>query len=307
MQSRPEVQRDIAAPNPGLKMIDVMKKFTWAIGPAMLLLLACSKKADVGDDLPPYQPPVQQVKTYSFDAAPAWSDEFNTDGAPDANKWTYDVGGTGWGNHELEYYTNTTNNANISGGILTITARKESMGGMNYTSSRLVSKTPADLLYGRIEIRAKLPAGRGTWPAIWMLPNDYAYGNWPNSGEIDIMEHVGFDPANVHFSIHDQVNFAGNSKTSTLKIPTYQTDFHTYRADWTPDSIKGYYDDQLVFTYNNPNTGWQMWPFDKSFHILLNLAIGGDWGGSQGVDDTIFPCAMQVDYVRYYKMVTTVK
>lgn len=284
-----------------------MKKLIWALCPVLMLGMACSKKTEVGSDLPPYQPPVQQVKTYSFETTAAWADEFNTDGAPDASKWTYDTGGSGWGNHELEYYTSTTNNANISGGMLSITARKENVGGMNYSSARMVSKTPADLIYGRIEVRAKLPAGRGTWPAIWMLPNDYAYGSWPNSGEIDIMEHVGYDPANVHFSIHDQVNYGGNSKTSTMKIPTFSSDFHLYRADWTPDGMKGYYDDQLVFTYTNPNTGWQSWPFDKAFHMMLNLAVGGDWGGAQGVDDSIFPCTMQVDYVRYYKLITTVK
>ncbi|MDB5091696.1 MAG: glycoside hydrolase family 16 [Mucilaginibacter sp.] len=265
-------------------------------------LLSCSKKQAV---LPPFVPVTQTPKVYTFDTTAAWADEFDTDGAPDPSKWGYDVGGGGWGNHELEYYTNTVNNASITNGILTITAKKETIGGMNYSSSRMVSKASNDLLYGRIEVKAKLPAGKGTWPAIWMLPNDYAYGNWPNSGEVDIMEMVGFDPNNVHFSIHDQTNFGGNSKTSTLNIPTAETDFHIYRADWTPDGIKGYYDNTLVFTFLNDKTGNSAtWPFDKPFHILLNLAIGGDWGGSQGVDDSIFPTAMQVDYVRYYKMIT---
>ncbi len=265
-------------------------------------ILSCSKKQAV---LPPFVPVTQSAKVYTFETTPAWSDEFDTDGAPDPNKWGYDVGGGGWGNHELEYYTNTTSNASVTNGILSITAKKESMGGMNYTSSRLVSKTPADMLYGRIEVKAKLPSGKGTWPAIWMLPNDYAYGNWPKSGEIDIMEMVGYDPNNVHFSIHDQANFAGNSKTSTMNIPTAMTDYHIYRADWTPEGIKGYYDDILVFTFLNDKTGNSAtWPFDKPFHILLNLAIGGDWGGAQGVDDAIFPTEMQVDYVHYYKMIT---
>ncbi|SHN25083.1 glycoside hydrolase family 16 protein [Mucilaginibacter sp. OK098] len=265
-------------------------------------MLSCSKKQAV---LPPFVPVTQTPKVYTFDTIAAWADEFDTNGAPDPNKWGYDVGGGGWGNHELEYYTNTVNNASITNGILTITAKKESIGGMNYSSSRMVSKASNDLLYGRIEVKAKLPVGKGTWPAIWMLPNDYAYGNWPNSGEVDIMEMVGFDPNNVHFSIHDQTNFGGNSKTSTLNIPTAETDFHIYRADWTPDGIKGYYDNTLVFTFLNDKTGNSAtWPFDKPFHILLNLAIGGDWGGSQGVDDSIFPTAMQVDYVRYYKMIT---
>jgi beta-glucanase (GH16 family) len=279
-----------------------MKKINLIIYPFLALgMLSCSKKAAV---LPPFVPITPVAKVYTFDTTVAWGDEFSTDGAPDPTKWTYDTGGSGWGNHELEYYTNTTNNASITNGILSITAKKESMGGMNYTSSRMVSKTPSDMLYGRIEVKAKLPSGKGTWPAIWMLPNDYAYGNWPNSGEVDIMEMVGYDPNNVHFSIHDQTNFGSNSKSGTMMIPTASTAFHLYRADWTPDGIKGYYDDVLVYSFKNDGAGSATWPFDKPFHILLNLAIGGDWGGAQGVDDTIFPTTMQVEYVHYFKMIT---
>jgi beta-glucanase (GH16 family) len=283
-----------------------MKKLMWGICPLILLSLSCSKGSGSGNTMPDFVPVVTPPKTYTFDTNVAWSDEFDYTGAPDPAKWQYDVGGGGWGNSELQYYTNTTNNASVANGILTITARKENMGGMGYTSSRMVSKFSSDMLYGRIEMKIKIPAGRGTWPAGWMLPNDYAYGSWPNSGEIDIMEYVGFDPNNVHFSTHDQANYGGNSKTSTLNIPTATTTFHLYRMDWTPDAIKGYYDDQLVFTYTNDKKGqFATWPFDKPFHILLNLAIGGTWGGTQGVDDTIFPVSMQVDYVRFYKMITS--
>lgn len=283
-----------------------MKKLIYGLYPLLLLSLSCKKSGSGDSTLPNFVPIVQAPKTYTFDTNVAWADEFTTDGAPDATKWQYDTGGGGWGNNELEYYTNTTNNAYVSGGILNITARKESMGGMNYTSARMASKFTSDMLYGRIEIKAKLPAGRGNWPAIWMLPNDYAYGSWPNSGEIDIMEQVGYDPNNVHFSIHDQLNNGGNSKTSTLNIPTSNTAFHLYRVDWTPDAVKGYYDDQLVFTFaNDYKSNFATWPFDKPFHMMLNLAIGGNWGGIQGVDDTIFPNTMQIDYVRFYKMITS--
>lgn len=279
-----------------------MKKKYFILPFLLIGIIACSKKET---PLAQFVPVVTPPKVYTFDTTATWADEFDVDGAPDPTKWGYDVGGGGWGNNELEYYTNTTDNASISNGILSITARNDTMGGMNYTSARMVSKTPETLLYGRIEVRAKLPAGRGNWPAIWMLPNDYAYGSWPNSGEVDIMEMVGYDPNNVHFSIHDQVNFGGNSKTSTLNIPTAISDFHIYRCDWTPDGIKGYYDDTLVFTFLNDKTGSSAtWPFDKPFHILLNLAIGGNWGGIQGVDNTAFPMSMQVDYVHYYKMIT---
>jgi beta-glucanase (GH16 family) len=280
-----------------------MKKLLLGICPILILGMAsCAKKNELV--LPPFKPIVEPAKVYGFESTVSWSDEFDADGAPDPAKWTYDVGGSGWGNNELEYYTSTTNNAIIQNGILTITARKETMSGMNYTSSRMVSKNGSAMLYGRVEVKAKLPAGRGTWPAIWMLPNDYSYGAWPNSGEIDIMEHVGYDPNNVHFSVHNQLFNGGNSKTSTLNIPTSSTEFHVYRADWTPTDIKGYYDDQLVFTYTNDGKGSPGWPYDKPFHVLLNLAIGGNWGGIQGVDDSIFPVSMQVDYVRFYKMTT---
>jgi beta-glucanase (GH16 family) len=279
-----------------------MKKLYTSIYPFLFLsMLSCSKKEAV---LPDFVPIVQAPKVYSFESTAAWADEFNAEGAPDANKWTYDVGGSGWGNNELQYYTNTTNNASVKDGFLTITAKKEPFQGMAYTSSRMVSKTGSDLLYGRIEVRAKIPAGTGTWPAIWMLPNDYAYGDWPKSGEMDIMEHVGYDQGNVHFSLHTQLNNASNSKTSTLNMPTASTEFHTYRADWTSETIKGYYDDQLVFSYTNDTKGFAGWPFDKPFHVLLNLAVGGNWGGVKGVDDTVFPASMQVDYVRFFKLIT---
>lgn len=279
-----------------------MKKLLSGVSAIMFLaaLLACSKKSEPA--LPPFKPIEEPAKTYGFESTVAWADEFSTDGAPDAGKWNYDVGGSGWGNNELQYYTSTTNNAMIKDGILTITAKKENMGGREYSSSRMVSKNNSDMLYGRYEVKAKLPAGRGTWPAIWMLPNDYAYGAWPISGEIDIMEHVGYDPNNVHFSVHNQLYNAANSKTSTKNIPTAFSDYHVYRCDWTPTSIKGYYDDELVFTYNNDGKGIAGWPYDKPYHLLLNLAVGGNWGGVQGVDDSIFPVSMQVDYVRFYKM-----
>src|SRR6202022_4266671 len=195
-------------------------------------------------------------------------------------------------------------NASVAGGLLTITAKKEAMGGRNYTSARLLSKNKGNFLYGRIEVKAKLPPGKGTWPAIWMLPTDWVYGNWPNSGEFDIMEEVGYDPGVIHVSAHTQAyNFKiNNQKSGAITVPTALTDFHVYRADWTPYAVRGYVDDKLVLTYVNDGTGSAVWPFDQKFHLLLNIAIGGDWGGQQGVDDTIFPTSMAIDYVRVYKM-----
>jgi len=269
----------------------------------LVMIAASCSKSNKGGGVIDLQSP--QDKNWQFETTPVWSDEFDYTGAPDQSKWDYDIGGSGWGNNELEYYTNSTNNAKVENGKLYIVARQENMGGMNYTSARLVTRNKGDFLYGRIEVNAKLPAGRGTWPAIWMLPTDWAYGSWPKSGEVDIMEHVGYDPNNVLSSIHTQSynHSIGTQKSGGMNIPTALTAFHKYRFDWTPYAVRVYYDDQLVFTFVNEGTGYATWPFDKRFHLLLNLAIGGNWGGAQGIDTTIFPATMEVEYVRVYKMI----
>ncbi|WP_295771568.1 glycoside hydrolase family 16 protein [uncultured Mucilaginibacter sp.] len=288
-----------------------IKMYTSFIGKVLMagFLLSCAG----GDELKPL--PTEPTtgtgdgkptdKGWAFETTPLWADEFNTNGAPDAARWGYDLGGTGWGNNELQNYTNSQNNAGIANGVLTITARKENSGTNAYSSARLVTKGKGDFLYGRMEIKAKLPSGRGTWPAIWMLPTDNAYGQWPKSGEIDIMEHVGYDPMKVHFTIHtDSYNGAqGTQKGDFKNVATAFTEFHLYRVDWTPYALRGYIDDQKVFEYVNDGKGSSTWPFDKRFHLLLNVAVGGNWGGAQGVDDTVFPKAMEVDYVRVYKMI----
>jgi beta-glucanase (GH16 family) len=279
-----------------------MKYISLILLTSFLLAGSCSKSKKSGGVLNP-QPP--QDKNWQFESTPVWSDEFDYTGAPDPSKWGYDIGGSGWGNNELEYYTNNTNNAKAENGKLLITAIKENYSGMNYTSARLVTNNKFDFLYGRVEVSAKLPAGRGTWPAIWMLPTDWAYGSWPKSGEIDIMEHVGYDPNNIHASIHtqDYNHTIGTQKTASMIVPTALTAFHKYRTDWTPYAVRTYYDDQLMFTFVNEGKGFATWPFDKRFHLLLNLAIGGNWGGVQGVDTTIFPATMEIEYVRVYKMI----
>jgi beta-glucanase (GH16 family) len=238
---------------------------------------------------------------WTFETTPVWADEFNYTGLPDTSKWGYDLGGGGWGNNELETYTNNLSNASVANGVLSITALKDNSG---YTSARMVTANKGDFLYGRFEIRAQLPAGRGTWPAIWMLPTDWAYGAWPASGEVDIMEHVGYDPNVIHITAHTMAYYfkINTQKTAVKTISGATTGFHTYRMDWTPFALRGYIDDQLTFEFDNESTGYKTWPFDKRFHLLLNVAIGGDWGGAQGVDDSIFPTTMQVDYVRVYKM-----
>jgi beta-glucanase (GH16 family) len=262
-------------------------------------LFSCSSKDSSGGGVTTPPPPPPVTYEWVFENTASWTEEFNTNGAPDANKWSYDIGGNGWGNNELEYYTDGLN-ASVNSGVLTITARKEPFMGKAYTSARMVTKNKADWLYGRFEIRAKLPKGTGTWPAIWMLPTESVYGVWPNSGEIDIMEHVGYDLNNVHFTLHANAFYGGNGKGGSKIISGATDDFHIYRLDWTPYGIRGYFDNEKVFEYINPNSGYASWPYDKKFHMLLNIAVGGSWGGAQGVDDSIFPATMQIDYVRFY-------
>lgn len=242
-------------------------------------------------------------KGWTFETTPIFAEEFNYTGRPNTANWGYDVGGGGFGNNELQYYT-AGDNATVGGGVLTIEARKENIQNNRYSSSRLVSRNKADFTYGRFEARIKLPTGRGLWPAFWMLPTDNAYGVWPKSGEIDIMEQVGYDPFKIHVSVHTEAynHQRGTQKTASTDVPTAVSDFHLYRVDWTPYAVRGYVDDVKVFEFVNSG-GSARWPFDKRFHMILNIAVGGTWGGSNGVDDSIFPAQMQVDYVRVYKMI----
>ncbi|TWR30052.1 glycoside hydrolase family 16 protein [Mucilaginibacter pallidiroseus] len=263
---------------------------------------ACSGSKNTPVPTPPVTTTPIADKNWSFETSAYFADEFDNTGKPDAAKWGYDIGAGGWGNNELEYYTDGSN-ANVANGKLTITAKKESMGGAGYTSARMVSKGAGSMLYGRVEVKAKLPSGVGTWPAIWMLPDDYSYGPWPKSGEIDLMEMVGFDPNVVHFTVHNQTYNGANGKGAGKTIATASTDYHIYRIDWTPYAIKSYFDGELVYTYVNESNGFATWPYDKKFHLLLNIAVGGNWGGQKGVDDTAFPASMDIDYVRFYKMI----
>ncbi len=237
-----------------------------------------------------------------------WKDEFNKSGLPDSLKWSYDKGRgcpeiCGWGNNELEYYThNRKENARVVKGKLIIEARKENFADANYTSARLVSKLKGDWKYGRIEVRAKLPNGRGIWPAVWMLPTNWEYGGWPNSGEIDIMEHVGYMPDSVFGTIHtgNYNGMKGTQKTKGISRNDLSKAFHLYAIEWTAESIIFLIDNVRYHEFKNENTGSATWPFDKQFHLILNVAVGGYWGGKFGVDDSIFPQKMIIDYIRVY-------
>jgi len=235
-----------------------------------------------------------------------WQDEFDYTGLPDSVKWSYDTAGNsaGWGNNEAQFYTVANlKNSNVADGLLKITAIKEDLGGKNYTSARLISK--ADWKYGRIEVNAKLPEGRGTWAAIWMMPGGWTFhdGNWPDVGEFDIMEHVGHEKGIVHASAHsrDYQWQKQTQKTGIITVPDATEKFHSYTWDWSPDVVKAYVDDSLYFEYRNEGLGESKWPYEKPFYLILNVAIGGAWGSMKGIDDNSFPQTMEVDYVRIYQ------
>ena len=241
-----------------------------------------------------------------------WSDEFNgADGsAPDSSKWTYDTGGKGWGNNELECYTNLAQNAQVKGGNLVIAAMRQpaypcSDGTTgDYTSARLKTQGLFTQTYGRFEARIKIPAGQGMWPAFWMLGNDVGSVGWPKSGEIDIMENIGKEPGIVHGSLHSSSTLAKKSDaTASFSLSAGQNfadDFHLYAVEWEPGTVRFYVDSNLYATFTQSQ--WPAggaWSFDHPFFIILNVAVGGSWPGSPD-SSTVFPQQMLVDYVRVY-------
>jgi beta-glucanase (GH16 family) len=237
-----------------------------------------------------------------------WSDEFEGT-AVNTAKWNFEIGnGTnGWGNNENEYYTNRKENANVVDGNLVITAIKESYSGYQYTSARMTTKNKGYWLYGRIEMRAKLPLGKGTWPAFWMMPQKSTYGTnyWPDNGEIDIMEYVGYQPGVIHGTVHTNKNNGASGISKTTTSAGIENDFHIYAVEWDTDTIKWFVDSKMYGYYPRLGKDWQYWPFNKEFFVILNFAVGGNWGGSQGIDDTVFPQTYEIDYVRVYQKKST--
>ena len=193
-------------------------------------------------------------------------------------------------------------NARVENGNLVIEARKESWQGMNYTSARLLTKGKMSWQYGKIEVRAKLPRGRGTWPAIWML-GDTNPLKWPDDGEVDIMEHVGFDQGIIHGSVHcKKYNWViGNGKTATTPVMDCSDSFHVYTVEWDNTNLKISVDSMSYMSFSNEHSGYDAWPFDNKLFMILNIAVGGNWGGQKGVDDSIWPQQMLIDYVRVYQ------
>lgn len=237
-----------------------------------------------------------------------WGDEFNYEGAPDVAKWGYELGDgcpnvCGWGNNERQYYTSNPENVRVENGKLIIEARKEEGKPYSYTSAKVVSTGKGDWKYGYIEIRAKLPHGKGTWPALWMLPTLDRNLDWPMDGEIDIMEHVGYNMGTVYGTIHTKKynHRIGTQRTDSVKVQDPDKAFHTYAIEWDESHISWYLDDEKYFTAYKNGEGKEGWPFDHEFHLILNVAVGGDWGGKYGIDEKIWPQSMEIDYIRVYE------
>lgn len=236
-----------------------------------------------------------------------WSDEFDKDGLPNPEKWGYERGYVR--NQELQYYTVARQeNAEVKDGNLIITARRDNAeidgAKREITSASLITRGKGDWQHGRIEVRAKVPPGLGTWPAVWMMPSNSKYGGWPKGGEIDILEYVGFEPKKVHFNLHtDKYNHTkgtGRGTSVTLEKPVDE-EFHVYAVEWFEDHMDWYFDDKKVFSVKDEGTGWQAWPFDQKFYLILNFAFGGAWGAQKGVNRDLLPLEYRIDYVRVFQ------
>ena len=244
--------------------------------------------------------PPDPARPPASSATLVWSDEFDDREAPDPARWDYEVGRIR--NNEAQYYTRARQqNARIENGLLLIEARREPFEGAEYTSASLTSR--ASWTYGRFEVRARLPSGRGTWPAIWTLGTNIKDVGWPACGEIDIMEHVGFDPGRVHANVHTGAynHVRRTHKGNSILVSRPDHEFHVYSADWSAQRIEFSVDGRPYFTFTKESGGTPVWPFDSPQYLILNLAVGGAWGGQKGIDDRAFPARFEIDYVRVYR------
>ena len=237
-----------------------------------------------------------------------WEDRFSKDGKPDESIWNYETGGHGFGNGEAQYYTDSIKNAFVKNGILNIVAHKEKYEKNEYTSAKLTTYGKKSILFGRVEVCAKLPLGLGTWPAIWLLSDAFKAGtSWPLCGEIDLMEHVGNHPGFVHFSLHSKsynhLNYL--QPTHIVEDLKLTQGFHEYAFEWNEDELTFFIDQKHHVTFHrgdeNRLTDEGGWPFHQPFYLILNLAMGGWWGGS--IDNSIFPVTMQFKYVKVYERI----
>ena len=231
-----------------------------------------------------------------------WADEFSKDGDPDPANWAYDAPDAGKYNHELQTYTDSRKNSYVKDGNMYIHAEKDSTG--QWTSARLFTSEKQAWTYGYIEFRARMPSGKGTWPALWMMPQNSSYGAWPSSGEIDVMEFVGYLPDTVHTSCHTLAYYwrTNSQKTRAGSLKGMSDSFHNYAIEWNDKGIFWYVDDAPFYYFLNDGAGtYKTWPFNKRFYLIMNLAMGGDWGGQQGMDPKMTQADMVVDYVRVYQ------
>jgi beta-glucanase (GH16 family) len=279
-----------------------MKRIVFPFLAGIFLLAACASptlQPTATFTVPPTPAP---TPTYGWDSTGwnlIWSDEFNGT-AIDSKNWNFDIGGNGWGNVELEYYTNRPDNARVDNGMLVIEALQEKYEGLNYTSARLNSRGLQEFTYGRIEARMKLPYGQGIWPAFWALGSN---ASWPLGGEIDIMEYIGKTPDTVYQTIHGP-GYSGSKNVGShiaLTTEALRNDFHVYAIEWQENEIRWFIDQQEVFnaTPSQLPAGTE-WVFDHPFYIILNLAVGGGWPGFPDTT-TVFPQQLLVDYVRVYQ------
>ena len=251
-----------------------------------------------GQPCPNPSPTPQPEYDGNFDTL-VWADEFDGTEINPAN-WTYDIGGSGWGNNELEFYTDRPENARIENGYLLIEARQERFRGRQYTSARLKTQGLQSWAYARIEARIQVPYGQGIWPAFWSLGDNFSTVGWPNSGEIDIMEHIGREPLNVYGTVHGPGYSGANGVGGSITLNEPVTNnFHIFAIEWTPTEIRWYMDGTQYHSVT-PDTVPGNWVFDHNFFIILNVAVGGYWPGNPD-STTVFPQRMLVDYVRVYQ------
>jgi beta-glucanase (GH16 family) len=278
-------------------------------GTSLLLLLllgtACTENKTPNIPAPVVMPAAVNADARDYDqyTEMVWSDEFNGAGPVDASKWIYETGNNnGWGNNELENYTTSTNNVLQNGENLIIQAQKS---GNSYTSGRILTKGKQNFQFGRIDVRAKLPKGKGLWPAIWMLGSDIDQNNWPNCGEIDIMEAMGQNSNRFLSTMHFADVSGSHAQDGTSWVDLANDNFHTYSVVRSKDQMRFFLDGKQYYSFTPANTGSKNYPFNNNFFVILNLAVGGNFLGPNGSGNpdgsTVFPQQMQVDYVRYYQ------
>lgn len=255
----------------------------------LFLAISCKSEEDI-----------LYINAPSNDTELIWSDEFETPGSPTDANWTYDIGrNNGWGNGEFQTYTSREDNVFVEDGILKIKAKRENYNGSNYTSARLKTQGRFSFTYGKVEVRAKLPAAPGTWPAIWMLGSNFTSVGWPRCGEIDLMEQKGWDKSKISAALHNQSSSGNTSNVRETDVPASTSAFHVYAANWTPDKIEFSVDGEIFYTYSPENKTAENWPYTAPQFIILNVALGGSLGGE--IPNDFSESTMEIDYVRVYR------